>query len=224
VDRQLTLRMMARVSLRSRQVFTVKAFTLVEMLVVVAVIAVLTALTLPALQGLLGVGGLRGGVNSVLLALDQARAAAVESGTDAFVGFPDGLSDPIAEKSSLVVFRKAKPGEGNPDSYVPLTRWIKLPQGIVMDLSAVSFNPRDLSTDAASYLPKLGGADVGVRVIRYDRFGRILTGPAGAGQMRIRVGDGVVSGAGVVFKGAGGKMHDILTAQRLTGRWTVSTP
>lgn len=199
-------------------------FTLVEILVVVAIIAILTTLMLPALQGLVGVGGLRGGVNSVLLALDQARAAAIENGTDAFVGFPEGLSDPDADHSTLVVFRKAKEGEVPGGAIVPLSRWIKLPQGILMDLSDVEFSADDLPPDASASLPKLGGQDVPVRVIRYDRFGRIITGPAGAGEMKILVGDGVAQGSTIVFKGQGGKMHDTLTAQRLTGRWLVSRP
>jgi len=200
------------------------AFTLVEMLIVIAIIAVLTALTLPALQGLVGVGGLRGSVNSVLMALDQARAAAIESGTDAFVAFPEDSGDANAGKSALIIFREAKDGEGPAGAFVPLSRWIKLPQGILMDLSEVDFDAADLPSDPSSYLPRLNNADVAVRVIRYDRFGRIVTGPEGAGQMKIRVGDGVAQGANVVFKGEGGKMHDVLTAQRLTGRWLVSTP
>jgi prepilin-type N-terminal cleavage/methylation domain-containing protein len=223
MDQKLTTRGVAA-GVRAMNARPGRGFTLVEMLIVVAVIAVLTALTLPALQGLVGVGGLRGGVNSVLMALDQARAAAIESGTDAYIGFPDGLADANAENSALVVFRRAKEGEVASGAFVPLTRWIKLPQGIVMDLSLVEFDSADVPDDVSGSLPKMGGEDVSVRVIRYDRFGRIVTGPEGAGKMKIRVGDGFVQGDTVVFKGEGGKMHDILTAQRLTGRWTVAAP
>ncbi len=226
MDQELTVAQSAATRRRRSKLGTIpeRAFTLLEMLAVVALIATLTALTLPALQGLMGVGGLRGGVNSVLVAFDQARAAAIESGTDAYVGFPEKLDDENADKSSLLIFRKAKQGEGAAGPVVPLSRWIKLPQGILMDLSEVEFDPAELPTDAADSLPQLDGKDVAVRVIRYDRFGRIVTGPDGAGRLKVRVGDGISQGGDVVFKGGGGKMHEILTAQRLTGRWLVSTP
>jgi prepilin-type N-terminal cleavage/methylation domain-containing protein len=191
--------------------------TLIEMLIVAAIIAMLSALTLPALRGLVGVGGLRGGVNTVTVALDQARAAAIENGVDAYVGFPPaGFGDEQARLSNLIVFRARKDGEAN--DYTPLSRWMKLPTGIFFDLEGVAFDGADLPKPAGTLLPRLDGEDVNPRVIRYDRFGRIRTGGAG---MEIKVGDGVVLGGQLTFKP---DSMETLKAQRLTGRWLVLQP
>lgn len=200
------------------------AFTLVEMLVVIAIIAILTGLTLPALQGLLGTSGLRGGVSSVLLALEQARNAAVESGADVYVGFPvEGSVGADYDKSSLVVFRSAGPNdeEDAPD-YIPLSRWIRLPEGILVDTDKANLlQPPDLNADD---LPRLAGKPVEVRAIRFDRFGRIANALGDDDTLELRVGEGFVGGDGIKWKGPFGKNYELLTAQRLTGRWLVSRP
>lgn len=203
----------SRIKQARRPAYT-SGLTLIEMLVVAAIIAMLSALTMPALRGLVGTGGLRGGVNTVSVALDQARAAAIENGVDAYVGFPpSGFADPEVGLSSLIVFRAKKAGET--DEYTPLTRWMKLPAGIFFELKDVQFSGNDLPEPPGEFLPKLGGNDVTPRVIRYDRFGRIRSGSA---NMEIKVGDGIVTGEGINFKP---NSTETLKAQRLTGRWLV---
>lgn len=194
------------------------AFTLIEMLIVVAIIAVLSALTLPALQGLVGASGVRGGVNTVLATLDQARAAAIENGTDVYVGFPPATftdpADPSARFAAMIVFRGAKPDEAA-GTIKPLSRWIRLPNGVAVQPANMTLTK--LAGSVGASIPKLAGSSVEPMVIRYDRFGRIRTSITGA--TNITVGEGVVSGGDITWKS---NACEFLTAQPLTGRWTVT--
>ena len=195
------------------------AFTLIEMLVVIAIIAVLSALMLPALQGLVGTSGLRGGVNTVLGTLDQARAAAIENGTDVYVGFPPAsfkdTNNPGTTFSSMIVFRGAKPDEA-PGTFTPLSRWLRLPPNVLMQLSNITLsNP----TVAATALPKLVNQQFVPQTICYDRFGRIRN--AVQGGTNITIGEGFVDGSELKWKGTN---REVLSAQRWTGRWLVSRP
>lgn len=197
-----------------RENFGWPAFTLIEMLIVIAIIAVLSALTLPALQGLLGTSGVRGGVNTVLATLDQARAAAIENGTDVYVGFPPSTftdpADPNTRFAAMIVIRGARFDE-TPGTFRPLSRWVRLPSGVVqtnnMSLAALT---------GATNLPRLANSDVAPVFLRYDRFGRIRTPGS-----NITVGEGLVNGSAVQWKG---NNRETLTAQRLTGRWTATRP
>ena len=197
-----------------------RAFTLVEMLIVIAIIAILSALTLPALQGLTGTSGLRGGVNTVMATFDQARAAAIENGTSVYVGFPPesfvNAQEPLMRSASMIVFRGPKQDEP-PNTVRPLSRWMRLPSGIAMMFSNITLT--NLSSLPAGVLPKLAGQEVQPVVLEYDRFGRIRT-PVNA-PTNIIVGEAIISGDDFDWKG---NNREILSAQRLTGRWIVTKP
>jgi len=191
-------------------------FTLLEMLVVAALIAVLSALTLPAMRGLVGASGVRGAVGSVLGTLEQARNAAIEAGTDVYIGFPaGGFDDDSLVRSSMIVVRGPRPAtDPEDDSFRPLSRWIKLPTGVVIDASEANLvPPPDLSS---SDLPKLANQQVGVSAIHIDRFGRIRNGLNG-GDLKLTIGEGVVNEGEITWTGEDAKRTYV--AQRLTGRW-----
>lgn len=143
------------------------AFTLVELLVVVAIIAVVSSLLTPAVRGLLGVSGPRGGVNTLTAALDQARLAAMESGVPAYAGL---TVETNSGHSAVIVFRDPRENEP-PNRPVPLTRWINFPQGVYHKSAQLQ------STNipqAQPNFPKLGtNATPTISVVRFDRFGRL---------------------------------------------------
>jgi type II secretory pathway pseudopilin PulG len=197
-----------------------KAFTLVEMLFVVGIMALLMGLMGPAVQGILGVSGKRGGVNQVVNALEQARMAAIEHGTNAYVAFPP-VSAPLDVRGSLfMVFRMNKTGESGP--FTPLSRWQPLPSGVVLRFP----NPNVLElTNDWTGLPKLptatGVISTGdLQLIPFDRFGRVP--PVSPFTVNMEVGEGQLQDDGVAtWRGSGAKSYETIEIQRLTGRVVV---
>lgn len=198
------------------------AFTLIELLTVVAVMAILGSILVPALPGLLGVGGRQGGVSTLGAALEQARLSAMESGATTYVGFPFAAADTNAAYSSVLVFREATNEEKAAESgtlYKPVTKWLRLPSGVF--LSGTNLTPSDLGSGAKSLavsgLPKLGGETISsLTVIPFDRFGKLARGSSPVG---LRVGEKAAPDAGFLRDANNYVEFEI---QPLTGRVRVS--
>jgi prepilin-type N-terminal cleavage/methylation domain-containing protein len=150
------------------------AFTLVEMLIVIALVAILTTLLAPAVQGLMGTSGRRGGLNTVTAVLDQARLAAIENGTNAYVGFPTNASNPTNGFSHLIVFRDARPDDANPNP-VAVTRWQRLPNGVFLQAGRGLPAALTARTLPARTLPLLGGSQdiTQMPALAFNRFGQL---------------------------------------------------
>jgi len=179
------------------------------MLVVIAVIAILTALSIPAFKGLVGVSGIRGGTDTILGALSVAQSAALESGGNAFLAFPNDTF------SRFLVLSQNATGQTN----IITPRWAKLPTGVQITFS----NTNNLfSLLTFSPLPRIDGSNAPstLRAIRYDRFGSLPTGVAT--NLQLLVGEGFADGTNVTFTGPT-NTRAVFTAQRLTGKWNPST-
>jgi prepilin-type N-terminal cleavage/methylation domain-containing protein len=192
--------------MKKRSPHPAAGFSLVEMLVVIAVISILTALAVPAFKGLVGVNGIRGGTDTLLSALDQTRAIALEKGTNAFLVFPANTLSRF-----LVVTEN---GTSTPNVITP--RWMKLPNGVHVSASNITF-----ATITASSLPTIDGSNAAMplRAIRYNRFGSIH---GASTNWSLSVGEGFTDGANVTFTG-GANSRAVFTAEPLLGKWTPAT-
>ena len=149
------------------------AFSLVEMLIVVAVIAVLSVLLTPAVQGLMGTNGRRGGLNTATAVLEHARVAAIENGAAVYIGFPLNAQDKTNAFSHLIVFRGPKQGEP-PATIVPLTRWQRLPNGVFFQAGDGLSSALANRSFASRTLPRLGSEDLlSVPALAFNRFGQL---------------------------------------------------
>ncbi|GAB4171449.1 MAG: hypothetical protein Fur0032_10660 [Terrimicrobiaceae bacterium] len=101
-------------------------FSLLELLAVMAIVVVLVGLLLPAVSAWTSSGGRRGAVTLIMNTFEQARVAALESGRSVYVIF---WRRQYPERDSIMVLRQPEQEGGN---FEPLTRWIKLPKGVLL--------------------------------------------------------------------------------------------
>ncbi len=121
----------------------IQAFTLFELLIVMTIIAILMSMSAPMLSSFQDFIGKGGAINQLLGTFEQARIAALSSGTTTYVGFV--TDDPPPGKSSweyrtYVVFRDKtdydkteKIWTDSTDTnrtYVQLSKWRQLPQNV----------------------------------------------------------------------------------------------
>jgi prepilin-type N-terminal cleavage/methylation domain-containing protein len=117
------------------------AFTLIEMIVVMAVISGLVALAAMAVMGLRTPGSRQGAMLQISQALEEARMSAIEQSTTIYVGFADA-SHPDEEKRlhAHLLFQKYTAEEiatmdppPPANRYKALTGWNLLPKGYYLD-------------------------------------------------------------------------------------------
>jgi prepilin-type N-terminal cleavage/methylation domain-containing protein len=106
-----------------------RAFTLIELLTVMAIISVMMVAVVPALNGLKGAGDVTKAAYDLTGTLEQARAYAMANNTYVFVGITerDGLDAKKAGVGQiLVVAMGSRDGTrgygGNPSNLAPLTK------------------------------------------------------------------------------------------------------
>lgn len=107
-------------------------FSLLELLAVIMIITILAAVSAPSLMQISNSAARKGAVNVLLNAFEQARVAALTSGTNTYVGFADkNFPNSSMRYRAFIIFRNAQtddpPSSGN---YIPLTKWEPLPQKI----------------------------------------------------------------------------------------------
>jgi prepilin-type N-terminal cleavage/methylation domain-containing protein len=205
-----------------------EGFSLVELLAVIGIIGIMAVAGLPALKGITGSTGRTGAINGLMSALDQARSAAILSGANAYVVFPDqtgfgGLSATASFNPSnyiyrsYAIFRDANPDlETNP-GMLQLGKWENLPQGIALVSTSVTNLPQ---TNLAISLPGSTSTNTtALRIIGFNSGGGLLAAGATSG---VTVYEGTWNGSQGVPARAN-RIVDRITLNRFTGRAFLST-
>lgn len=154
--------------------YTRSAFSLIELLIVIAIIAVLSALALPAFNSIRNAGGLTKTANDIAGILEQARAYAMAQNTYVWVGFQTSQANGTDVLTVGVI--ASKTGTTNPAANVVQlgknTRFENIQLVALSNSSAplaTSVNQLVGATDSA--LAFTNGASFTNQVIRWDSRG-----------------------------------------------------
>jgi prepilin-type N-terminal cleavage/methylation domain-containing protein len=205
------------------------AFSLVELLVVVSIMAILAAISLPSLQNITGSTGRRGAVNVLLATFEQARAAALESGTTTYVGFADrNFPDETLRYRAFIVFRDRteddSPPAGDPAAtlYIPLTKWETLPRMISLKNEPLSILGDYFLTIPDASLPKFNPGGT-LPVLAFNASGSLHSAHS-AQKMRLFIYEGFFANGQdnfsrqAAFQRSHAGLFERITFSRYTGR------
>ncbi|MEY2851779.1 MAG: hypothetical protein RL549_478 [Verrucomicrobiota bacterium] len=144
------------------------AFSLVELLAVVGIIAILSVAAVPVMRGLGGSQSSRATASILVSALEQARTAAILSGTNAYLALPDADTTTMSSTNRLrtyAVIRQTADQDANGfDDYqtnvstnsgwVLLSKWERLPGDLMFSSTTLALlsptNPSGLTFPANS--------------------------------------------------------------------------
>ncbi len=192
----------------------VSAFSLVEMLAVIAIISIMLALIAPAIGNFGSTAGRKGAVNILMNTMEQARVAALESGRDVHIVF---WRRQFPERDAIMVVRERAWDDTDP-GYEQLTRWMQLPKGVLLHNNhATNILSQPVSTDRvdASLLPgQVPASEIGA--LTFNGFGGVIYPNS---NLMLFVADGVrgTDGSEAVFRSDSG-IFEIISLRRFTGR------
>jgi len=201
-----------------------KAFSLIELLVVMAVISLMVALMLPAISGFSGSAGRRGAVNTVMNTFEQARVAALESGRTVYVVFWRRV---FPEADALMVLRETEDGTG---TYEQMSKWIKLPKNILLHQPAagqsmLSIDPASVLTTGRMPRPVTLTAGESLNVLAFNESGGVAF-PTGKPNRKLIISEGIRGDGGTEAllsskkqdQSVPGGGFEIISVSRYTGR------
>ena len=144
------------------------AFSLVELLAVVGIIAIISVAAVPVMRGLGGSQSSRATASILVSALEQARTAAILSGTNAYLALPDAgttTMNPTNRFRTYAVIRETVSQDGDDKDdfqtnvstnmgWVLLSKWERLPGDLQFSATALGqlafTNPSGLTFPANS--------------------------------------------------------------------------
>lgn len=204
----------------SRPQPNLSAFTLIEMLAVVAIIAIMLTLIAPAVGSFGSTAGRKGAVNILMNTMEQARVAALESGRSVYVVF---VQRQFPERDAIAVLRDPDPEAPAGTDYEQLTRFIQLPKGVLLyggkGTSILSATVPATVFDANLIPGTVPSGDL--KVLKFNNFGGVEF-PFNKNERMLIVSEGVRGAGGTEAIIADKKDQiggfEIITLRRFTGR------
>lgn len=162
---------------------SLRGFTLLEWIAAMGVMATLIALLVPAANGVFQQRSRKSAVHMLLNAFEQARVRALENSAAVYIGFaeagiPDsgqGMQNAGFPYTRFILFRDAIPdadGSGAPP-YIPLTKWLKLPDGISFSTRSPIFTTTTVLLAKEARFPAISSADYNVPVLKFNSIGML---------------------------------------------------
>ncbi len=206
------------------QIVSHKGFSLLELLAVMAILVLMLALLAPAIKGFTSTAGRKGAINILMNTFEQARAAALESGTNVYVVL---WKREFPAQDSIMVLRDPLVWNSNETTLVPLTRWMQLPKGVLLyDPQKVAKNifkggvPANFSL---ARVPTTGSTTLqenDVAILKFAPTGTIQN-PSDKDFCRLMIGEGIRGSDGnetLINPNKESALFDVITFRRFTGR------
>ena len=204
------------------------AFTLIELMVVIAIMIMVAAFIAPALTSLSKANGRKAAIANLLGGLEQARAEAIKSGTQAaYVVFPTFTSgaQSTLDRYNYRSYAIFEDDAANPGAVKQVTNWKSLPTGTAMRSSgtaALSNLPNPASLTPAptfTFTPDTGSTPV-FRCLKFNANGEV---EAPTTNVTLGVFEGFINGTTEVITGPKDGSGNPLAAEyiaifRMTGR------
>ncbi len=112
-----------------------RAFTLVEMLVVLGMIVILLSAVIPAVTSLSKANGRKAAMANLLGGIEQARAEAINTSQATYVVFPTfgaGTAQSTLDRYNYKAYAIFEDNAANPGSVKQVTPWKALPTGVAL--------------------------------------------------------------------------------------------
>ncbi len=174
------MRKMKKEFAKTRGFLPVAAYSVIELLAVVAVLGVLAVLITPAFQGLSGSSNRRGAINLVMNTIDHARVAAIEKGRPTYViflrrAFPlqDGIAvvqEPLEPEVSASATSSGKSTSNTTLPMERLTPWLKLPANMMFPDKTGVFTQKPDKTILEKFPPAIG---ISVAYLKFGPSGTV---------------------------------------------------
>jgi len=203
-----------------------KAFTLIEMVTVIAILVILMTSGLSLLSGS-GSQSRKAGTDMISGLIEQARTIAITTRTDVVVAIAEPGDLPGGdERCRLGLFRLRKPVAGAPtpttDKYDLIARWQTLNTGVVLLGGEVDKirNPIDEKQVNIIYGPSAKEITLNAQIIKINTRGKLIL-PEGSDPIVFRIAEGGYRGGQAkanVRSGAAKVSENLLKIGRVTAR------
>ena len=205
-----------------------RAFTLVEMLVVMGMIVILLSALVPAVTSLSKANGRKAAMANLLGGIEQARAEAINTSQATYVVFPTfgaGTAQGTLDRYNYKAYAIFEDNAANPGSVKQVTPWKALPTGVALRAAGTAAlanlaDPASLNpAPTFSFTPDTG-TTAAFRCLKFNLNGEV---EAPAANVLLGVFEGYVSnGTEVVTSGKDGNGNpaavEYIAVAQFTGR------